>query len=99
MPTRHHQFTQFKTPTIIMTSQRLSHLQQRILTWLETDWQRTKGSTTASHYELVKHLPDIDKSNLSHSLVNLEKKGYVTIIRTEGSLAESIILHKVVIKW
>jgi len=40
----------------------------------------------------------VDKSNLSRSLVNLESKGYLTIRRTEGSLAESIILHKVVIK-
>jgi len=81
-----------------MAPQRLSHLQKRMLAWLEADWQRTKGSTTASHLELVKHLPHIDKSNLSHSLVNLEKKGYVTVIRTRGHLAEAIILHKVVIK-
>jgi len=81
-----------------MTQQRLSYLQKRILAWLETDWQRTKGTTTASHYELAKHLLDIDKSNLSRSLANLEKKGFINMVRSEGGLAESIILHKVVIK-
>jgi len=81
-----------------MAPQRLSHLQQRILAWLEADWQRTHGTATSSHYELTKDLLKIDKSNLSHSLVNLEKKNFLTIVRSEGGLAESIILHKVVNK-
>jgi len=81
-----------------MTQQRLSHLQKRILAWLEADWQRMKGITSSSHFELVKYLIDVDKSNLSHSLVNLEKKGYLNIRRTTGGVAKSIILHKVVIK-
>lgn len=81
-----------------MAPQRLSHLQRRILSWLQADWRRTHGTTTSSHFELVKHLSDIDKSNLSRSLINLEKKGYLTIGRTEGGLSEAIILNKVVIK-
>ncbi len=75
-----------------MTPQRLSHLQKRILKWLEADYQRTRGTTSSSHHELVKALSDVDKSNLSHSLQNLANKGHLTIRRTEGGLAESIIL-------
>ena len=81
-----------------MANKRLSQLQKRILAWLETDWQRTKGTTTASHHELTTALQDVDKSNLSHSLQNLESKGYLTVVRSKGGLAESIILHKVVNK-
>jgi len=81
-----------------MASHRLSHLQKRILTWLENDWQRTRGTSTSSHYDLITALSDVDKSNLSHSLQNLESKGFLTILRTEGGLAESIILNKVVNK-
>ena len=81
-----------------MAPQRLSRLQRRVLVWLRADWRRTHGTTTSSHFELVKHLSNVDKSSLSRSLVNLEKKGYVTIVQSEGGLAESIILHKVVIK-
>jgi len=81
-----------------MALQRLSHLQKRILAWLEADWQRTKGASTSSHHDLAKALSDVDKSNLSHSLQNLADKRYIEIIRTEGGLAESIIFNKVVIK-
>jgi len=81
-----------------MASHRLSHLQKRVLAWLEADWQRMHGTTSSSHFELVKHLSDVDKSNLSHSLQNLADKGYITIGRSEGGLSESIILHKVVNK-
>ena len=81
-----------------MAPQRLSHLQKRILAWLEADWYRMHGTTSSSHYELTQHLSDVDKSNLSRSLVNLEKKGYLTIGRSEGGLSEYIILNKVVIK-
>jgi len=80
-----------------MASQRLSYLQKRILAWLEADWQRMKGTTSSSHYELVRALSDVDKSNLSHSLQNLANKGYLTIGRSEGGLSESIILQEVVI--
>jgi len=81
-----------------MAPYRLSRLQKRILAWLEADWQRTKGTTSSSHHELVKALSDADKSNLNHSLQNLASKGYLTIGRSKGGLAESIILHKVVNK-
>jgi len=81
-----------------MASLRLSRLQRRILSWLEADWQRMKGTTSSSHYDLVKHLIDVDKSNLSRSLVNLEKKNFISIGRSEGGLSEAIILHKVVNK-
>jgi len=81
-----------------MAPQRLSHLQKRILAWLEADWQRMHGTTSSSHYELVKALSDVDKSNLSRSLVNLEKKGFINIGQSEGGLSEYVILNKVVIK-
>jgi len=81
-----------------MAPQRLSHLQKRILAWLEADWQRVKGTTSSSHYDLVKHLIDVDKSNLSRSLVNLEKKNFISIGRSEGGLSEYIVLQEVVFK-
>jgi len=81
-----------------MAKQRLSHLQHRILSWLQADWQRMKGTTSSSHFELTQYLSDVDKSNLSRSLVNLESKGYLIISRSEGGLSEAIILNKVVIK-
>jgi len=48
-----------------MAPQRLSRLQRRILSWLEANWQRMRGTTSSSHYELAKTLSDVDKSNLS----------------------------------
>jgi len=81
-----------------MAPQRLSHLQRRILNWLQAHYQRTHGTTSASHHELAKYLLDIDKGNLSRSLRNLERKGHISMLRGEGGLSESIILHNVVNK-
>jgi len=78
-----------------MAKQRISRLQKRILSWLEADWQRMQGTTSSSHYDLVKHLIDVDKANLSRSLVNLEKKSFISIGRSEGGLAESIIYIRI----
>jgi DNA-binding MarR family transcriptional regulator len=66
-----------------MACERLSRLQRRILTWLAAEEQRTRGTMSASHEDLV-HALAHDKGNLSHSLRNLEAKGLIRIARTEG---------------
>jgi len=77
-----------------MASQRLSCLQKRILEHLWIEYQRTRGSTSSGHTELVKTL-SYDKGNVSHSLVTLEKHGLITVGRTPGGLAENVILTKI----
>jgi DNA-binding MarR family transcriptional regulator len=74
-----------------MAPQRLSRLQGRILAWLQAHEQRTRGMMSASYTELVRSLAH-DKSNLSHSLRNLEAKGLVRINRSPGGKAEAIDL-------
>jgi hypothetical protein len=37
-----------------MAAQRLSRRQKRILQWLATDHQRTRGMITSSHQDLVR---------------------------------------------
>jgi len=78
-----------------MAPQRLSHLQRRILSWLEAEHIRTKGSVSPGNQELVKTLSDINKVSISRSLKNLEAKGLVTVGRTAGGKAEFLVLtHK-----
>ncbi len=74
-----------------MAPARLSRLQHRILAWLWAQEQRVKGTMAASHQDLARALGH-DKSNLSHSLANLEAKGLVTITRTPGGRAEAVDL-------
>ena len=74
-----------------MAAERLSRLQRRILTWLAAEEQRTRGTMSASHEDLVQALAH-DKGNLSHSLSNLEAKGLITMARTPGGKAEAITL-------
>jgi DNA-binding MarR family transcriptional regulator len=85
-----------------MATERLSRLQRRILAWLLAEEQRTRGTMSASHQELVRALAH-DKGNVSTSLKGLEAKGLVRIVRTPGGKAEAVDLtpagrHEVVNK-
>ena len=74
-----------------MATWRLSRLQQRILRWLATDHQRTRGMIVSSHEDLVKALP-VDKGNLSRSLRTLEARGWLVIGRSPGGKAQHVTL-------
>ena len=69
----------------------LSRLQRRTLAWLVAEDQRTRGTMSASHEDLVRAMAH-DKGNLSASLKGLEAKGLVTITRTPGGKAEAVDL-------
>ena len=58
-----------------MAARHLSRLQRRILAWLWQEEQRTRGTMSASYQDLVRALTH-DKSNLSHSLRNLEARAW-----------------------
>jgi DNA-binding MarR family transcriptional regulator len=77
-----------------MADQRLSRLQRRILAWLVVEDQRTKGTMSASHQDLVRVLVALgfDKGNVSTSLKGLEAKGLVRLTRTPGGRAEAVDL-------
>jgi DNA-binding MarR family transcriptional regulator len=74
-----------------MAPERLSRLQHCILAWLAAEEQRTRGTMSASHEDLV-HALAHDKGNLSHSLKGLEAKGLIHITRTTGGKAEAVDL-------
>jgi DNA-binding MarR family transcriptional regulator len=74
-----------------MVAQRLSRLQKRILKLLLVEHQRTQGSTSLGHLELVKALGK-DKSNISHSLRTLETRRWIDIGRTQGGQANYLYL-------
>ena len=74
-----------------MAPNRLSRLQRRILAWLAAEEQRTRGTISASHEDLVRAMAH-DKGNLSTSLRNLEAKGLIRITRTAGGKAEAVDL-------
>ncbi len=76
-----------------MTAQRLSQLQGRILTYLWAEHQRTHGTTSSSHADMVKYLQH-DSGNLSHSLATLERHGLIAVGRTSGGHAENVALTK-----
>ena len=57
-----------------MATRRLSQLQKRILRWLLADYQRTGGSSSSSHWELVRELRG-DKGNISHVQVEARRNG------------------------
>ena len=73
-----------------MAPQHLSHLQKRILAWLDAEY-RTKSSVSPSNLELVKALSDIDKTSISRTLKNMEAKGLITVGRTPGGKAEYLV--------
>jgi len=76
-------------------AQRLSYLQRRILHWLKHEYVRTKGTVSPANQELVAALSDFNKVSISRSLKNLEAKGYITVGRTPGGIAEYLVLtHK-----
>jgi DNA-binding MarR family transcriptional regulator len=77
-----------------MAAERLSRLQRRLLTWLLAEDQRTRGTMSASHPDLVQALAALgfDKGNVSTSLKGLVAKGLVTITRTPGGKAEAVAL-------
>jgi len=78
-----------------MAPQRLSHLQRRILAWLESEYIRTRGSASPGNLELVKALSDINKVSISRSLKSLEAKGLISVGRTPRGKAEFLVLtHK-----
>jgi DNA-binding MarR family transcriptional regulator len=81
-----------------MAAQRLSQRQKRILQWLATDHQRTRGMITSRHQALVRALPG-DKGNISHSLHTLEGRGLLVISRSPGGKAESVWLTSEGQKW
>jgi len=76
-----------------MTIQRLSQLQQRILAYLWADHQRTRGTVSSGHVDMVKYLQH-DSGNLSHSLATLERHGLIAVGRTSGGHAENVMLTK-----
>ncbi len=81
-----------------MATRRLSQLQKRILRWVLADEQRTGGSTSSSHWELVRRLRG-DKGNISHSLHTLEARGLIVIGRSPGGKAEYLFLSTEGRKW
>jgi DNA-binding MarR family transcriptional regulator len=74
-----------------MAARRFSQLQQRLLAWLATDEQRTRGMISSSHQELIGALQG-DKGNISHSLRTLEARGLLVIVRSHGGKAEALYL-------
>lgn len=81
-----------------MATRRTSQLQKRIIRWLLADYQRTAGSASSSHWELVRILGG-DKGNISHSLHTLEARGLIVIGRSPGGKAEYVLLTEKGRKW
>ena len=69
-----------------MAAQRLSKLQRQILSSMWSQYELTQGGLSTAHLELVKQLGR-DKSNVSHSLRTLERRGLITIGRSPGGQA------------
>jgi DNA-binding MarR family transcriptional regulator len=74
-----------------MVPERLSHLQHRILAWLDREERRRFGQGATHHHALVLAM-GVDKGNLSRSLKGLEHKGLVYVHRSEGGRAEAVNL-------
>jgi len=81
-----------------MAARRFSRLQKRLLAWLATDEQRTRGMILSSHPDLVGALQG-DKGNISHSLRTLEARGLLVIVRSRGGKAEALSLTSEGQKW
>lgn len=74
-----------------MAARRFSQVQKRLLAWLATDAQRTRGMISSSHQDLVGALQG-DKGNISHSLRTLEARGLLVIVRSHGGKAAALYL-------
>ena len=74
-----------------MVARRLSRQQKRILAWLLWDYQRSRGTRTSDHYELIGVLA-ADKGNISRSLKTLEAREMIVIGRSPGGKARSLWL-------
>jgi len=77
-----------------MSQHRLSHLQRRILAWIEAEYVRTKSSVAPGNQDLVKAFSDVDKVSISRSLKNMEAKGLISVGRTPGGIAEYLVLTR-----
>ena len=74
-----------------MAVARISQLQKQILRWLVADHRRTRGMLASSHQELVQALQG-DKGHISPSRHTLERHGLMSIGRSPGGPAESLLL-------
>lgn len=81
-----------------MAARRFSPLQKRLLAWLATDEQRTRGVIARRHQELVGALQG-DKGHIRHSLYTLEARGLLGIVRSRGGKAEALYLTAAGQKW
>jgi len=53
-----------------MAKQRLSHLQRRILAWIEAEYVRTKGSITPDNMALVAAFSDKHHHTPTHAIIH-----------------------------
>ena len=81
-----------------MAARRFSRLQKRLLAWLATDAQRTRGMISSRHADLVGALQG-DKGNISQSLHTLEARGLLVIVRSHGGKAAALSLTAAGEKW
>ena len=81
-----------------MAARRLSRRHKRLLQWLATDHQRTRGLSTSSQQDVVRALPG-DKGNISHSLHPREARGLFIIGRSPDGKAESVWLTSEGQQW
>ena len=75
-----------------MAPHRLSHLQRRILAWLEAEVARSKGSRSPGHQDLVQALAGVHRQSISRSLKSLEARGLILVGRSPGGMAEYVNL-------
>ncbi len=69
-----------------------------MLHWWAADHQRTQGSITSSHQELVRALQRA-KGNSSPSLRTLEARGWIGMGRSSGGQAAALMLTREGQKW
>ena len=81
-----------------MAARRFSRLQKRLLAWLATEEQRTRGMISSSHQDLVGALKG-DKGNISQSLRTLEARGLLVIVRSHGGKAAALYLTSAGQQW
>lgn len=74
-----------------MGLERLGKLQRQILVWLRTEQIRTGRSAYAAYTDLVRAMP-ADKSNVTKSVRNLERKGLVVLGYSPGGYAVRVSL-------
>ena len=74
-----------------MAARRLSKLQSKILAHMDAWHERPQDGISNDHAELVKALGH-DKGNISRSLRRLERRGLITVSRSQGGQADSLDL-------